>query len=87
MKVSVWDTYVKRNDGLTMHFDILVPSSLNEEEKVFDFGNTYLNSKPFKTKELSTKECKFCHIEQATPKIIEDINKNGFSIIEMEHCN
>ncbi|HCM77184.1 MAG TPA: DUF2024 domain-containing protein, partial [Cytophagales bacterium] len=25
MKVAVWDTYVMREDGHPMHFDILVP--------------------------------------------------------------
>lgn len=87
MKVSVWDTYVKRENGSLMHFDILVPSELSDETKVFAFGNLYLGKKPFRTDSLTTKECKFCHIEQATQKIIEDINKDGFSIIEMEHCN
>lgn len=28
MEVSVWDTYVKREDGKAMSFDILVPSDL-----------------------------------------------------------
>jgi hypothetical protein len=87
MKVSVWDTYVKRDDGNIMHFDILVPSDNTNEAEIFAYGNLYLKTKPFKTKELSTKECTFCHIEQATQQIIDDIDKNGFSIIEMEHCN
>ncbi len=38
MKVAVWDTYVSRKDGLTMHFDILVPSALTDEAKIFNFG-------------------------------------------------
>lgn len=87
MKVSVWDTYVKRDDGNIMHFDILVPSTITDESKIFGYGNLYLDSKPFKTRKLSTKECEFCHIEQATNKIVNDIEMNGFSIIEMENCN
>ncbi|NQX97822.1 MAG: DUF2024 family protein, partial [Flavobacteriales bacterium] len=42
MKISVWDTYVKRQDGLVMHFDILVNSKLTDENKIFDFGKNYL---------------------------------------------
>jgi len=34
MKVSVWDTYVPREDGLTMHFDVLVPDTVTTAETV-----------------------------------------------------
>jgi len=87
MKVSVWDTYVQRQDGKTMHFDILVPSELNVEESIFYYGKEFLKGKPFQTGELSSKECKFCHIEQASYEVIKNIKKNGFHIIEMENCN
>ena len=86
MKVAVWDTYVKRKDGLIMHFDILVPSSLIDESKILDFGKIYLKSKPFKSESLTTKECQFCHIEEATQSIIEEIRNKGYYIIEMENC-
>lgn len=86
MKVSVWDTYVQRKDGKVMHFDILVPSELTEEETIFKYGKQYLKTKPFSTKQLSTKECRFCHIEQATEQIVSSIEDVGFHIIEMENC-
>ncbi|HLV15738.1 MAG TPA: DUF2024 family protein [Xanthomarina sp.] len=87
MKISVWDTYVKREDGNIMHFDILVPSHITEKEVIFNFGTQYLKTKPFKTQKLTAKECQYCHIEKATEPIISDIEKNGYAIIEMEHCN
>jgi hypothetical protein len=87
MKVSVWDTYVKKEDGNIMHFDILVPNHVTDEETIFRYGNIYLKNKPFKTGKLSSSECQFCHIEQATESIINNIEKVGFHIIEMEHCN
>ncbi|WP_456438611.1 DUF2024 family protein [Psychroserpens sp.] len=87
MKVSVWDTYVQRKDGKTMHFDVLVPSDFNNENKIIDFGNTYLSNKTFETQELTTKLCNFCHIETAPEPVVDDISKNGYSIIEMENCN
>lgn len=87
MKVSVWDTYVKREDGLTMHFDILVPSTLIDKEKIFEFGESYLKSKPFKSGNLTSKECEFCHMEEATEPIIDAIKNKGYYIIEMENCN
>jgi len=86
MKVAVWDTYVKRDDDLIMHFDILVESCLIDEAKIFDFGKDYLKSKSFKSEALTTKECQFCHIEEATQSIIKEINYKGYYIIEMENC-
>jgi hypothetical protein len=87
MKVAVWDTYVLREDGNLMHFDILVPNHVTDEETIFNYGKTYLKAKPFKTGKLTSSECQFCHIEQATEAIINNIEKVGFHIIEMEHCN
>lgn len=87
MKVAVWDTYVKREDGNTMHFDILVPSELTNEQTIYSYGMHYLNTKPFKTNQLSAKECRLCHIEHATKDMIIAIEKNGYSIIEMENCD
>ncbi|MFC0603039.1 DUF2024 family protein [Winogradskyella pulchriflava] len=87
MKVSVWDTYVSREDGKQMHFDILVPSDLKDENTIFNFGKSYLKSKPFATKGLTSKECRFCHVEQASESIEEAIRSKGYYIIEMENCN
>ncbi|MDH7446987.1 DUF2024 family protein [Aquimarina sp. 2201CG14-23] len=87
MKVSVWDTYVKRSDGKTMHFDILVPSECNDEAQVFIYGKNYLSGKSFNTGALSAKECNFCHIAVAPENVRNEIEQKGYSIIEMENCN
>ncbi len=87
MKIAVWDTYVKRKDGLIMHFDILVPSEMTNETNIFNFGLDYLKNKPFKNGELSSKECVFCHIEEATQSMIDEIKRKGYYIIEMENCS
>ena len=86
MNVAVWDTYVKREDGNTMHFDILVPDNITNEQTVFNYGKDYLKTKDFKTGVLTSKECHLCHIEQVTEEIISSINKQGYFIIEMENC-
>ena len=87
MKIAVWDTYVKRKDGLVMHFDILVPDSMDDSEKVVAFGRHYLASKSFETSVLTTKACRFCHIEKATDQMMKSIEAKGYDIIEMEHCH
>ncbi len=86
MKISVWDTYVERKDGGTMHFDILVPKEIINEQIVFDYGKDYLKTKPFMTKELTAKECKLCHVEQASEETLLAIKKTGYAIIEIENC-
>ena len=87
MEIAVWDTYVKKNDNQIMHFDILVPSELKDEHVILDFGKHYLKSKSFKTEQITSKECQFCHLEQATKEIIASIKENGYAIIEMENCD
>ncbi len=87
MEVEVWDTYVKRENGKIMNFDILVPTGVNDEQTIFDFGNDYLKTKPFKTKPIASKECRICHIENATDEMIASITKKGYHILELKNCN
>lgn len=87
MKISVWDTYVKREDGKVMHFDILVPKSVTDEKTIFGYGKAYLKTKPFLTNHISANECRLCHIEEAIVDIISLIKQRGYSIIEIENCS
>ena len=87
MKVAVWDTYVERKGKAIMHFDILVPDTLTDESQIFSYGHNYLSVKPFETGKLSTSECRFCHIEEATEQMVSEISKKGYAIIEMENCS
>ena len=86
MKIAVWDTYVERPNGVRMHFDILVPENLKDENQIHAFGNQYLERKPFKTGALDSKKCSFCHFENATSEVETAILQNGFYILEMENC-
>ena len=89
MKIAVFDTYVQRPDGRTMHFDILVrddPTS-RSIEIVLAHGKSYLATKGIQNASLSARECRFCHIETASPAVEQDVARNGFAIIEMEHCD
>lgn len=87
MKVAVWDTYVKREDDIIMHFDILVSDKITNEQTIFNFGKNYLKTKSFKTRQLTSNECRLCHIEQATEEIVSSIENKGYFIIEIENCN
>ena len=87
MKVAVWDTYVQKKDGSIMHFDILVPEDLKNEETIYNFGKDYLATKAQEGQPLTATQCRLCHIENATEEVIKSIDSKGFSIIEMEGCN
>ena len=86
MKVAVWDTYVTKNDGKTMHFDILAPEEIKDTTVIYNYGKDYLKTKGQADQPLSAKECRFCHVENLRPNWEADIKKQGFFIIEMENC-
>lgn len=86
MKVAVWDTYVKREDGRLMHFDIIAPQQTDNQEVIYGFGKEYLLSKDINHLEITSKECRFCHIEQLKPEWEASIMDKGYYIYEMENC-
>lgn len=87
MKVAVWDTYVVRTDKKKMHFDIVVPKDEKYADKIYQFGQEYLNGKRVLSEKVTSEECQFCHIEHASDKMIKDITEKGYHIIEMENCD
>ncbi len=87
MQVAVWDTYVTRKDGTIMHFDIIAPDDVNDENIIHTFGKDYLLSKNQQDQALTSKECSFCHIEKASDEMVLSIQKKGYYIIEMQNCN
>ena len=86
MKVAVWDTYVTKKDGSIMHFDIIAPQEVKDTVVIYNYGREYLKSKGQGEQPLTSKECKFCHIEIVRPQWQAKINQNGYFIIEMENC-
>jgi hypothetical protein len=87
MRISVYDTYVQRPDGRRMHFDVLVPSDLNDQAAVLRCGQTYLASKGLPPAILKSEKCNFCHVESANAAFEQEITAKGFAIIEMENCS
>ena len=85
MKVAVYDTYLPKKQGGTMHFDVIVPDG-TEPEKVLEYANAYLKTAGQEGQPCGPKECEFCHTEQARPEIERSINATGYFILEMEGC-
>ena len=87
MQVAVWDTYVIKKDGTIMHFDIIADSEVKDTAVIYNYGKEYLKNKNQESQALSSKECRFCHIETLKPEWEAEIRENGYFIIEMENCN
>lgn len=69
-----------------MHFDIMVPASMSDEETVYGYGRTYLRTKGEDGQPLAAEECRFCHVEAAKPHWQADIEQQGYYIYEMQNC-
>jgi len=87
LKVSVYDTYVPKKNGGVMHFDILVDSNEKDLDKIHGFGREYLKTKGQDGQPLTSKQCRFCHVENAKGEMEDSITAKGYFIIEMEGCN
>jgi len=87
MQIAVWDTYVTRKDGSVMHFDIMVPASMSDEDTVYGYGRSYLRTKGEEGQPLAAEECRFCHVETAKPQWQADIERQGYYIYEMQNCS
>lgn len=86
MKVAVWDTYVPRKDGRVMHFDIIAPQEIKDTAIIYGYGKAYLKTKGQEEQPLSSKECRFCHVEAIRHDWEMEIKQKGYFIIEMENC-
>jgi hypothetical protein len=82
MKVSVFDTYVRKAGGVTANFDVIAPDGTSEE-LALSFGKAFLASRGWAGR-LSSRECRFCHIETPTPEMEAAIRERGYFILELD---
>ena len=85
MEIQVFDTYVDGSKG-EMHFDVLMPKGKSADDAV-NAAKSYLKSVGEDKAKITTKECSFCHIQDAQPEQEKEINSNGFFIIKMSGCS
>ncbi len=86
-KVNVWDTYVTKKNGSVMHFDIIAPVEVRDTTIIYGYGKEYLKTKGQDGQPLTSRQCRFCHIEYLRPEWQTEIDRKGYFIIEMEGCN
>ena len=85
MQCAVYDTYVEKEDGRTMHFDVIVEEN-TPHEKAIEFGKQYLESVGQGGQRMTQEECQFCHIQEAPSVVERDITSRGYYIQKMEGC-
>ena len=85
MECAVYDTYVTKKDGKTMHFDVIVESS-TPHEKAIEYGKAYLKDAGQDGQTMTQEECQFCHVQEAPPVVAKDIENRGYFIQKMEGC-
>jgi hypothetical protein len=86
MECAVYDTYVTKKDGRTMHFDVIVEAK-TPYEKAIEYGKRYLESVNQGGQKMTQEECQFCHIQEAPKQVEREISSKGFFIQKMEGCS
>ena len=84
MYFHAFDTYVKANDGHTMHFDVITDK--NDSTTVISFAKKWLKTIGEDDALVTTKECKFYHSESVPEDTKIEIMTNGYFIAKMERC-
>lgn len=85
MEIHVYDTYVRAKDGRIMHFDVF--TSVKDGQKAVEYAKEWLTSINESEAVITSKECRFCHSQNASPDVAEAIEKTGYFIYKMEGCN
>lgn len=69
-----------------MYFDILASEHISDSAVVLNYGEGYLQTKGQDGQPLTSKECRFFHIESVRSVWEETIKRQGYFIIEMKNC-
>jgi Domain of unknown function (DUF2024) len=85
MECAVYDTYIRKKDGKTMHFDVVVEAS-TPQDRAIEYGRQYLSIAGQTGQKMTQEECQFCHIQEAPPFVEKAIEQNGYWIQKMEGC-
>lgn len=84
MEIFVYDTYVKANDGRTMHFDVITGEK--NHERAIQYGKQWLETIGEGGATMTANECQFCHSQGAPEPVEQAIKQNGYFIQKMEGC-
>jgi len=83
MQATVYDTYVKRKDGVEMHFDVLIDDNGESLEKALSGAKKYLDSVGETGAEITSEQCRRCHVTTPTVEQVKAISESGYFILKM----
>ncbi|MCI2282357.1 DUF2024 family protein [Colwellia sp. MSW7] len=85
MNIHIYDTHVKTNSGLYLHFDVLV----NDENKANaqQYAEAYIAKQGISEHQLVLNSCQFCHSEVANHDVRTTIEREGHYILQLERIN
>lgn len=85
MDIHVYDTYVKAQDGHTMHFDVITDKK--DHDQAIEYAKKWLTTIGEGNSTVTTEECQFCHTQGSPPEpVAQAIKTDGFFIQKMEGC-
>jgi cbb3-type cytochrome oxidase cytochrome c subunit len=85
MNIHIYDTHVKTNSVLYLHFDVLVNDE--NESKAQQYAEEYIAKQGIAEHQLTLNSCQFCHSEVANPDVKATIEREGHYILQLERIS
>jgi len=85
MNINVYDTYLRHDDGQTMHFDVLLPEG-SDSQTAAAVAIKWLRGIGVTADVDSLQSCRFCHQQEVMPEVEKLIAHEGYAIVQMEGC-
>ena len=85
MEIEVYDTYARSEEGLKIHFDVMLPIG-GDEATAQDKAREFIEKISKSANPVQLESCRFCHTETAKPEVGERVEQEGYCIVPIENC-
>ena len=85
VEIEVYDTYATSNNGVKIHFDVMLPIG-GDEQKALNQAQGFLEKISEPSNPATLDSCRFCHTEEAKPGVGERVESDGYCIVPIENC-
>ena len=72
MEIEVYDTYARSEEGLKIHFDVMLPIG-GDEATAQDKAREFIEKISETANPVQLESCRFCHTETAKPDVGERV--------------
>ena len=79
MEIEVYDTYARSEEGLKIHFDVMLPIG-GDEATAQDKAREFIEKISETANPAQLESCRFCHTETAKPDVEERVEQEGYCI-------